>query len=139
MQQPNTTIDPVAVHSARILAGETLTLSAATGITASVEALFNLNEEGKALNHNTGKQGVSALHDTRVVGKAGLTTTIWKALSIAFGFTLKYDQNPAPFPIPKNVPAGSAWSPAAFASTGGLPFSNRVDTLTEASLIYTFL
>jgi hypothetical protein len=139
VQQPNKTLDPVAVHSARVFAGEALTLSQATGITASVEAFFNLNKEGKALNHNTGQPGVDALHDTRIVGKAALTTTVWKSLSVAFGFTLRYDQNPAPFPIPKTVPPGSVWSPAAFPATGGTPFSDRVDTLTEASLIYTFL
>lgn len=139
VQQPSVTLDPVAVHSARLFAGETLTLSQATGITASVEAFFNLNKEGKALDSKTGKEGVDAFQDTRVVGKAALTTTVWKSLSVAFGFTLRYDQNPAPFPIPKTAPAGSVWSPTAFAPTGGIPFSQTVDTLTEASLIYTFL
>ena len=49
VQVPSTTHDPVTIHSARLFAGETLTLTKATGITASVEALFNLNTEIKAL------------------------------------------------------------------------------------------
>ena len=35
----------------------------ATGFTASVEAFFNLNKEGKALNVNTGQPGVDHLLD----------------------------------------------------------------------------
>ena len=54
VQNPGTTHDPVTVHSARIFAGETLTLTKATGITASVEALFNLNKEGSALQYPSG-------------------------------------------------------------------------------------
>jgi len=139
VQQPGKTIDAVSVHSARLFVGETLKLSPATGITASVEALFNVNKEGKALNHTNGQPGVDAFKDTRVVGKAALTTTVWKALSLSFGFTLRYDENPAPLPIPPTAPAGSSYSATAFAATGGVPFAQTVDTLTEATLIYTFL
>jgi hypothetical protein len=139
VQQPGKTIDPVSVHSARVFAGETLKLGAATVITGSFEALFNVNKEGKALNHNDGTPGVDPFEDTRLVGKAALSTTVWKSLSIAFGFTLKYDQNPAPLPIPATAPAGSTYDAASFASTGGLPFAQTVDTMTEATLIYTFL
>jgi hypothetical protein len=46
----------VAIHSARVLVGETLSLSKETGVTASVEALFNLNKETKAINVNTGRR-----------------------------------------------------------------------------------
>ena len=51
-----------------------------------------------------------------------------------FTFSLKYDQNPAPRPLPKNTPAGYA-----FANTDSNFYSDKVDTLTEASLIYTFM
>src|SRR5262249_1688088 len=124
---------PVSIHSARLFVGETLTLTPSSGITASVEALLNLNKEGAAINVNTMMPGVDALHDTRVVGKLGLTSTLWKRLSLAFGFTLKYDQNPAPLPIPAGAAPGAAYAP------GFLPFAEKVDTLTEANLIYTFL
>ena len=123
----------VSIHSARLFAGETLTLSKTTGITGSVEALFNLNKETNALNSSTGLPGVDPFHDTRINGKIGLTTTLFAKLSIGFGFTIKYDQNPAPLPIPPGAPAGATFA------MGFQPFAQSVDTLTEATLIYSFL
>ena len=108
-------------------------MSPTSGATASVEALFNLNREAAALNVNTGTPGVSAFHDTRVVGKLGLTTTLLARLSIGFGFTLRYDQNPAPRPIPSGTPSGATYV------AGFQPFSDTIDTLVEATLIYTFI
>jgi len=133
VQQPMKTLDPVSIHSARLFVGDTLKLSTATGFTASFEALFNLNKEGKALNVNTGQPGVDPFKDTRLVGKAGITTTLVKSLSIAFMFTLRYDQNPAPLPIPSGSPAGAVFA-ADF-----LPFAEKTDTLTDVTLIYAFL
>jgi hypothetical protein len=72
----------------RLFVGETMKLSSSSAANASVEALLNLNREGSALNVNTGMPGVSAFHDTRIVGKVGLTTTVLSRLSVAFGFTL---------------------------------------------------
>ena len=133
VQNPGPTHDPVTVHSARIFAGETLTLTKATGITASVEALFNLNKEGSALQYPGGATGVDAFDDTRVNGKLGLTTTLYKRMSISFGFLIRYDQNPAPLPIPSGSP------PNAMFMTGFVPFADRTDTQTSATLVYTFL
>jgi hypothetical protein len=133
VQNPGPTHDPVTVHSARIFAGETLTLTKATGITASVEALFNLNKEGSALVYPSGATGVAAFEDTRVNGKLGLTTTLYKRMSISFGFLIRYDENPAPLPIPSGSPAGAAFA------MGFVPFADRVDTQTSATLVYTFL
>ncbi|MEA2698821.1 MAG: hypothetical protein QOI66_3092, partial [Myxococcales bacterium] len=42
LPQPDRPIDAVTIHSARVFVGELLKLSAATGASASVEALFNL-------------------------------------------------------------------------------------------------
>ena len=50
-----------------------------------------------------------------------------------FAVTVKYDQNPAPLPIPSGVPAGTV-----FATSLGTPFAEKVDTLTEATVIYSF-
>jgi hypothetical protein len=133
VQQPAKTLDPVTIHSARVFVKQTLKVTDATGVNASVEAFFNLNKEAKALNVNTAMPGVDPFKDTRIIGKVGLTTTLRKRLSIAFGFTLRYDQNPAPLPIPSGSPAGTV-----FAATF-LPFAQSVDTMTEATLIYTFL
>jgi len=130
VQAPSKTLDPVSIHSARFFAGETLKLSAATGITANVEALFNLNKEGAAIDVNTNMAGVDAFKDIRINGKLGLSTTLYKQLSIGFSFTVKYDQNPAPLPAPAN--AGTATAAGAY-------FVDKVDTLSEISLIMTFL
>jgi hypothetical protein len=133
LPQPGRPIDSVTIHSARVFVGELLKLSAATGATASVEALFNLNKEGTALNANDGQPGVDAFKDTRLVGKLGLTTTLFKSLSFGFGFTLRYDQNPAPLAVSSSVLNGRMYAP------GFTPFSTKLDTSTEATLIYTFL
>ncbi len=126
-------IDPVSIHSARLFVGETLKLSPATGITASVEAFFNLNKESKAISVDNAMPGVDPFKDTRVIGKLGFSTTLFRSLSAAVGFTLRYDQNPAPRPIPSGSPAGAAYA-ASFT-----PFAERTDTMTEVTVIYTFL
>jgi hypothetical protein len=126
-------IDAVQIHSARAFLGEQLTLSTDTGVNASVEALVNLNKE-KALNANDrSRTDVDPFKDTRVVGKLGLTTKLYQSLSFAFGLTVKYDQNPAPQPLP----AGA--KDAMFGPSFAAPFAEKVDTLTEATLIFTFL
>ena len=125
-------VDSVSIHSARVFVGELWKLTEGTGINGSIEALFNLNKENaldaRDITGNT--KGVGAFKDTRLVGKLGLTTTIHKGLSLALGFTLKYDQNPAPWPLVGGAPK---YAP------NFLPFADKVDTLTEATLIYTFL
>jgi hypothetical protein len=145
VQQTGKTIDPVTIHSARILVGETLSLTSATGLTATVEALFNLNHETNALNANDGSTGVvvtgvDAFHDTRINGKLGLSTNLFKKLALGLSFTVKYDQNPAPRPVPSvvlgGVPAGTTISfPTAYQSW---EFADKVDTLTEITLLYSF-
>ena len=134
VQQAGKTIDPVTIHSARLLLGETLSLTPATGLTASVEALFNLNRETKALNASNGSTGVDAFHDTRINGKVGISTNLFKKLALGVSFTIKYDQNPAPRPVPPGSPAGTSY-PATYYSW---EFSEKVDTLTEVNLLYTF-
>jgi hypothetical protein len=125
--------DPVVIHSARVFVGETLSLTKDTGVTASLEALFNLNKENKAINAKDGSVGVAAFKDTRVNGKMQLTTNLWKSLGFGFGVGFKYDQNPAPRPVPSNV-SGAKW-PAQYWS---LAYAQHWDLITEATLLYTF-
>ncbi|HJZ87250.1 MAG TPA: DUF481 domain-containing protein [Polyangia bacterium] len=122
----------VTIHSARIFVGHTSKLTDATSAFANVEALLNLNSESTLnADDDTGMtKTVDPLSDTRVNIKAGLTTTLWKNISFSFGFTLKYDHNPAPLPAPKGAPAYAA---------GFQPFADTVDTITEAALIVNFL
>jgi hypothetical protein len=131
--QPGKTLGAISVHSARVFVGETLKLTATTGLTGSVEALFNLNTEDKAISVSTKMPGVDPFKDTRVVGKLGVTTTLLKSLSMSLGFTLRYDQNPAPRPVPSGSPAGAGFAPTF------QPFAETLDTQTEATQVYTFL
>jgi hypothetical protein len=134
VQHPGTTISAVAIHSARVLIGELFSVTKETGVSASVEALFNLNKESALdASDTTGStKGVGAFRDIRVVGKLGLTTVLRKSLSFGFGFTVKFDQNPAPRPLPGSA-GGATYAPMF------QPFADKVDTLTEATLIYSFL
>jgi large conductance mechanosensitive channel len=136
VQQPMRTLDPVSIHSARLFVGEAMKLSPASAATASVEALFNLNREATALDAGSGPpptKGVGAFHDTRVLAKVGLNTTLLARLSVAFGFTVRYDQNPPPRPIPPGTASNVTYA------TDFMPFADKVDTLAEATLIYTFI
>jgi hypothetical protein len=141
VQQSNKTIDPVTIHSARLLVGETLSLTPATGLTASVEALLNLNHETKAINAKTGFPGVDAFHDTRINGKLGISTNLFKKLALGLTFTVKYDQNPAPRPVPSVVVGAPAGTPVSFPSPPAYfswESADKVDTLTEVNLLYSF-
>jgi hypothetical protein len=130
--QPGRTIDPVSIHSARVLAGHRMAINPQTGLNVSGEALFNLNEEQVLNANDPTRMVVPAFRDTRLIGRANLTTTLRKNLSFGFGFTVRYDQNPAPRPLP-GAAGGVPFAP------GFVPFANKVDTLTEATLVFTFL
>jgi hypothetical protein len=79
-------------------------------------------------------KGGKAFKDTRVNAKVGLTTNLWKQLSFGFSFVLKYDQNPAARPVPKGAPPDTAY-PSTYVSWA---YADKVDTVTEATFIYTF-
>jgi len=134
LSPPDRPVDPVAIHSARVFLGELFKLTNDTGLSASVEALFNVNEEKApdASDATGARNEVRAFKDTRLTGKAGLTTTLYKNLSFGFGVTVLYDQNPAPRPLPASA-KGTKFADAFH------PFADRVDTLTEATLVFTFL
>jgi large conductance mechanosensitive channel len=134
----------VTIHSARVFLGETWKVSDATGVHGNVEALFNLNKESDALDASVSypqaaipgsmppmfppaRVGVGIGKDTRVNAKVGLTTALTESLSFGFGFTLRYDQNPAP------LAAKPAYGPNFRA------FADPVDFLVEASLIISLI
>ena len=80
-----------------------------SGANASVEALFNLNREGSALNVN---RNPGCAFTTPASSASRPDHDRVARLSVAFGFTLRYDQNPAPRPIPSGRPR--AWSTPRF-------------------------
>lgn len=134
VEQQGKSLPNVAIHSGRLFVSETAKLLAETGATASVEVLLNLNHENAPnVSKSDGAKGVDALNDTRINAKLGMTTMLWKNLSFGFSFGLRYDQNPAPRPMPAGAPAGATFPP------NWMPFAQKVDTLTEATLVVTFL
>jgi hypothetical protein len=118
--------DSLAIHSMRIFAGYTLKLTEASGLFANLETISNLNTERVPTHDGTNEAG--PFRDTRLNGKAGISATIWKKLSVSLSATLKFDNTPAPLP-PFKLP---------FAQ-GFVPIANKLDTITEAALIYNLL
>jgi hypothetical protein len=117
---------PLNIHSARLFAGYTGTLSGDTSLIAAAELLTNLNAE----EPKTGP--VDAFGDNRLTGKTGITTKLASGISFRFAFTAKYDSAPAPRP--------------ALSGPGALPFmagfvpeADKLDTITEMQLIVNIL
>lgn len=110
------------LHSARLFLGYTLTLNDTTAIAASVEAMINGNPVDVANVH------YGFAEASRVVGKASLTTRLWKNLAFRFSFTARFDNAPAAQPA-LSIPY----------SANFLPLADKLDTLSEASLVVTFL
>jgi len=118
----------VPIHSGRAFVADTIKLTSDTGVSAGFEVLSNLNEEKEAKAGYVARYGsLGPLKDTRFTGKLQLTTTLLSNVSFGFGFEARYDNRPSLLGLPGG------------ASDGGLlPRANRLDTLTEASLIVTF-
>jgi hypothetical protein len=122
------TAEGVPIHSGRAFTSAGITVSKQTGATLSLEVLTNLNKENAPA---PGYAQVDGFKDTRFVGKLGLTTTLWENVSFGFGFTGRYDNAPAPLPALK--------TPALPFAPGFFPLAKKWDTITEATLIVTFL
>ncbi len=115
--------DAISIHSARLFAGYSATLSEATGVQTSLELLVNLNEE------DAPGGSVGAGDDTRLTGKASLTTKLSKDVSFRFSFAARYDHAPAPRP----PFAGVLFAPDF------VPLAEKLDTQTEVALIVNLL
>jgi hypothetical protein len=125
------------IQSARVFLGGKLWLTPDTMLLGAIETLTNLNPERLPWAAGYAQhpfKWVPEFHDTRVNGKLALQTKLWRNISFGFSFAVKYDQNPAPRP---GVKDGSG-TVIPFAP-GYVPFVARTDTITEASLIITFL
>ena len=111
------------LHSLRAFAGYSLSPSKDTLLGVSVEYLGNMNPYAGPRGH------VGAFGDSRVNGRAQLTTRLYKKIAFRLSFTARYDNVPAPLPKIAGVPFAVGYNPAA----------EKLDTLTEASLVMTFL
>jgi hypothetical protein len=112
----------VSIHSVRAFAGYNFAVTADTAVAASVESLFNANP----IDTPTGHAG--PFEDVRLLGKASLTTKLWKPLAFRFSFTVRFDNQPAPLAA-FSVPFAPGYTPAA----------EKVDTISEAALIVNFI
>lgn len=117
--------DSITIQSLRFFAGYAIKLSQTTGLFANVESFFNLNAESVPTADGTNQ--AKAFKDTRVIGKVGVSSTLWQKLSFSLNFTAKYDNVPAPL-APFKIPFASGFT----------PLSDKVDTITEAALVYSY-
>ena len=75
------------------------------------------------------------MEDVRVNFKAGVSTKLWKNISLGLTYTMKYDNNPALRP----APGGFSFDDANFGLTNRARFADRTDHVTEAVLIVNFI
>ena len=132
---PMRTLDPVSIHSARALRrrDDEDVADAAAPARAS-RRLFNLNREGKALDARTGTAGRRRVPRHPRRRQAGPDhDACWPAeRRLRLHAALRPEPAAAPDPDP-GPRQGSAYA------AGFQPFSDKTDTLAEATLIYTFI
>jgi hypothetical protein len=113
------------IASLRFFFGYAVTLSKDTLVAADVEVLCNLNP----LDNVGAGRSASAFEDTRVNGRASLTTRLYKALNFRLAFTARFDNVPAPLGKLGGLPFAPGFQPVA----------EKLDTITDASLVVSFL
>ena len=123
--QENVSGPTLDIHSLRMFAGYTITLSKEVGIATGVEILGNLN----SLPGYTPSTTVGAFGNTRVNANAALNARIWKNIGFQLSFLARYTNSPAPLP---------AIAGYTFAD-GFVPRAQRLDTVTSLSLVITLL
>lgn len=119
--------DFLPIHSLRLFFGHNLKLTPDTGLFTGIEGLFNIapiNPPG------FDKDTVGPFEDTRINFKTALNTKLYKSLSFRFSFTALFDNIPAPRPLPADLKLVDPNHP---------PLAQKLDTLSEAALVVTFL
>jgi hypothetical protein len=112
------------IHSLRLFFGHNLKLTEDTVLFTGLEGLFNLNP----LKAPGFAEEQGPFRDTRINFKTALNTKLYKSFSFRFSFTALFDNVPAPRAL-----AGITLAP------GFTPVSQKLDTLSEAALVVTFL
>lgn len=115
----------VHIASARLFVGYVLSPTEDTGLFANCEALVNFN----TVNVGGSEHGFGDA--TRVNAKIGLTTKIWKALSLRAQTGLRYDNAPSFNSQLKFAPD--------YQAVADEKLNQPLDTLTEINLVVTFL
>lgn len=117
------TDESTVIHSARVFGGYTHKIGKAAELSASLEALFNLNTV------TIGTRDADAFHDVRLLGLIALTTSFTSKVSLSASFSVRYDEFPAPLAEIGMIPF----------EMGFVPVADTVDTVTKVSLIVKFL
>ena len=155
--------DNLFLASARLFVGYALTLGENTQVSLSAESLINLNTATIV------ERRAAAADATRVNAAAALTTKVWKRLSFRFAMGMRYDNCPAPNPNLKFADySPGVFNPAAMGvaasglitevscsqqeraiEDGGgtaqdlslyrVKYNQKLDILTEANLVFSFL
>lgn len=146
----------VHIASARLAASYNLMLGENTRFEASAESLINLN--GAAI----GDRYAQPADATKLNGKLSLTTKVWNRLSFRFGFGVRYDNCPAPNATFKYANFSRELHGAGENQTCSslenfirdnigtlftaqdlqlykVRYNQKLDTLTEANLVFNFL
>lgn len=116
----------VSIHSLRAYLQETIRFPPQIGAALKFEVLDNLNSENAP--NEDGTDTVGSMQDVRINAGATLTAQLNSKVSLAFGFTARYDGAPSLMPAFK-LPYAA----------GFRPFAEKLDTLTEASVVVTLL
>jgi putative salt-induced outer membrane protein YdiY len=116
----------VSIHSLRAYLQESVRFPPQIGAALKFELLENLNSE--TAPNEDGTDTVGTFKDMRINAGATLNAALTSKVSLAFGFTVRYDAAPSLRPA-FSLP----YAP------GFRPFADKLDTLTEASLVVTLL
>lgn len=129
--QENVAPPNLNIHSGRLYAGYTITLTKDIGILTGLEVLCNFNPlpsfDPPNADGSKAKE-VSPFGATRVNSSAALNARIWKNIAFQLSFLARYTTNPAPLPA-LAVPYAADFVPRA----------QRLDTVTSLSLVVTLL
>jgi len=117
-----TATQSLSIHSARAFTGYKGKLNETTTVEGSVEVLANI------LGQTVNGKDIGALEDLRVNLASSIAAKLSRSVAMSFSFTAKFDRVPAPLAI-----AGFMLDP------DDPPSASRMDTVTKASLIVTFL
>lgn len=127
--QDNVAPPNLNIHSGRLYAGYSLTLSKDIAILTGIEVLSNFNSLPAFDAAVPGaKKTVDAFGATRINSSAALNARIWKNIAFQLSFLARYTTDPAALPA-LSLPYAATFVPRA----------QRLDTVTSLSLVVTLL